>query len=140
MAKKKETQVIHDPMVTVIEVKKPYISEQLLEFGKNMADAINTINERRVELKNYSDEIKGQIAVQEDILADNASKIHKGYEMSSVQCVVTYSEDGKSATFTDKETGEIVEQRDLTEEEQLRLSSQWKDAEQIIRKDNEVNG
>jgi hypothetical protein len=57
--------------------------------------------------------------------------------MTSVACIVKYS--GKIAIFTDKQTGEIIEKRELTEEEQLRLASQWKDAEEIIREDNEKN-
>jgi len=55
--------------------------------------------------------------------------------MTPVHCTVKY--DGKIATFANKETGEIVEKRELTEEEQLRLASQWHDAEEVIRADNE---
>jgi hypothetical protein len=52
-----------------------------------------------------------------------------------VQCRVTY--DKNVAIFTDKETGEIVEKREMTEEEQLKLTSEWRDAEEVIRADSE---
>ena len=139
MAKKKETTVkIVDPMVHVVEVKRPYTDKEIIAYSHNMAEAIRTIAEKEAELKAFASGIKDEIAGQESILNDCAARVNAKYEMISVPCSVKY--DGKIATFTNKETGEIVEQRELTEEEQLRLTSGWKDAEQIIREDSKDNG
>ncbi len=139
MTKKKDKPVIQDPKVVLKEAKRQYTDTERLEFGKMMADAIEKINEKGIELKEFSTAIKSQVAEQESILADCASKISKGYEMTSIHCYVVYGSDGKTATFTNKETGEVVEERELTEEEQMWLTSQWKGAEEIIRADSKEN-
>jgi hypothetical protein len=139
MTKKKVKPVIQDPKVVIKEAKKEYTDAEKIEFGKMMADAIQKINEKAAELKEFSTAIKSQVAEQETILAECAAKISKGYEMDSIMCYVVYGSDGKTATFTNKETGEVVEERELTEEEQLWLTSQWKDAEEVIREDSKEN-
>jgi hypothetical protein len=138
MSKKiKEATIIADPMTHIVEVKRPYTDKEIVAYSRIMAEAIKAIAEKGAELKAFASSIKDEIAGQESILNDCAARVNMGYEMTPVTCFVKY--DGKIATFTNKETGEIVEQRELTEEEQLRLTSGWKDAEQIIREDSKEN-
>jgi hypothetical protein len=139
MTKKKDKPVIRDPMTTIVETKREYTDGEKIEFGKHIVEAMGLINEKEVELKEFAKSIKDEITAQETIMNENAVKLRQGYEMTSIMCFVTY-DDNKIAIFTNKDTGEVVERRELTEEEQLRLNSQWKDAEAVIREDNEVNG
>ena len=138
MTKKKDKPVIHDPMTTVIEIKREYTDSEKIEFGKHIVEAMEEINEKEATLKEFAKSIKDEITAQETNMNENAVKLRHGYEMTSVMCFVTY-DDNKIAIFTNKDTGEVVERRELTEEEQLRLNSQWEDAEKVIREDNEVN-
>ena len=139
MVKKKDKPEIRDPMTTIIETKREYADGEKIEFGKHIVEAMGLITEKEVELKEFAKSIKDEITAQETIMNENAVKLRQGYEMASVMCFVTY-DDNKIAIFTNKDTGEVVERRELTEEEQLRLNSQWRDAEAVIREDNEVNG
>ncbi len=139
MPKKKAGKtIIADPMTHIVEVKRAYRENEILEFARSMAEAVSVISEIEAELKEYTTAKKADIAEQGDVIHSNADKINANCEMTSVPCNVTYN--GKIVTFTNKDTGEIVEERELTEEEQLRLASQWKDAEEVIREDTEKNG
>jgi hypothetical protein len=136
--KNEEKEITQEPVMThIIEVKRPYTDKEIMAYSRNMADALSVMGAKGAELKAFASTIKGEIEGQEGILQDCAARVRAGYEMTSVACIVKYS--GKIAIFTDKQTGEIIEKRELTEEEQLRLASQWKDAEEIIREDNEKN-
>ena len=132
----KETNMVSDnPLVQTIEVKYKYTDNELLGFSRELCEAYNIITAKELELKQFSSAIKEEKEIQEDIIADRAFKINAGYEMKPVQCTVKY--DNGIVTFTNKENGEIMEQRPITEEEQLRLNSNWVDAEKVIRDDSE---
>ena len=60
-----------------------------------------------------------------------------GFEMVTHECTVDYSDN--ITKFTDIHSGEIVEEHQTTEEEQLRLNGKWKDAEEVIREDSKEN-
>lgn len=132
---KVEESVLQDPMMQILQVKRPYEDKEMIEYSHNIADALGVITEKELELKEFASEIKSAIAEQDDIVTACAVKIRMGYEMIPVECVVTY--DKNIVTFVSKETGEIVEQREITEEEQMRLTSKWVDAEQVIRESSE---
>jgi len=83
------------------------------------------------DLKEKSKAVSGEIGEQESLISSILSKYHNGFEVKNVECKATYL-DGE-VTFTDALTGEIVEQRAMTEEEQLQLSEGRIDAEDIIR-------
>ena len=89
-------------------------------------------------MQKSSEEIKAEIAEQEGIMNKCAEKLRSGYEMRSRQCNVTY--DKNIVKYIDKETGEVLEERPMTEDEQLRLTGQRIDAEQIIRQAREEEG
>ncbi len=133
MKEKKEPIVA--PMSHIIEVKKKYTDAELIEFGKKFAESQCTIFEKQAEAKAFSDDIKADILALSQIINNCAEEIKSGYKMTSVNCLVTY--EGNMATFTDKASGEIVEKREMSEEEQLRLSSKWTDAENVIRQSEE---
>lgn len=118
-----------------IQVKRPYSDKEIMGYSRNIADAIGVKLVKAAELKAFSDKIKDEIAGQESIVQDCAARIRQGYENVTKECLVKY--DGNMVSYIDKNSGEVIEKHEITEEEQLRLTSKSIDAEQIIRQDNE---
>ena len=122
----------------VIWVKHTFADKEITELAHKMARAEAVISEKQDALKSVTTAIKAEIAMQEMELHSSAEKLRTGYEMRSKECNVKYEND--LIKFVDKETGEVLEERPMTKDEQLRLTGERVDAEQIIREDNEVNG
>jgi hypothetical protein len=106
-----------------------------------MARAEATISEKADQLKSVATSIKAEIAEQEAILHKCAEKLRSGYEMKEHDSYVDYDVPGV-VRFIDKDTGEVLEERPLTESEQLKLSGKITDgkiidAEQVIREARE---
>lgn len=117
-----------------IEIKKKFSNPDKLELLKQIAEHDEAINEKQMELSDLQDKakaIKEYIGTKHEEISSLCSKYRLGYESTWTECVATYN-DG-IATFTDEKTGEIVEQRPMTEAEQLQLSENRVDAEDIIR-------
>lgn len=127
--------ITQDPMTQFIQKKKNYTDKEIMSYSRNMAEALGIIDSIAIELKEFTAQKKDEIEGQETIVNDCAARIRAGYEMIPVECKVTY--EGNIATFIEKSTGEIVEKREITEEEQLRLNSNWVDAERVIKEANE---
>lgn len=122
-------------MTHVIYVKYVFSDNELLELSRKMARSEAAINEKMDELKSISTSIKADIAAQEGILHSCAEKLRSGYEMRQKETRVEYS--NGIVAYVDKTTGEILEQREMTEDEQLRLTGKRIDAEDIIRESGE---
>jgi hypothetical protein len=122
---KKET------LTQTVWVKIPYTNEQKIEFADAMVQADSMINDKHDELKAIQDDYKEQIKVLEVAFHDAALKYKKGYDEVKKDCIPTY--EGNIVRYADKDTGEIVEEREMTEAEQLRLSAKLIDAEEVIR-------
>ncbi len=121
-----------------IWVKHTLTGDEIVALAQNMARAESSISEKADQLKSVTTTIKAEIATQEGILHNCAEKLRSGYEMRPRDCIVTY--DKNIATYTDKETGEILESRPMTQDEQMRLSGKRIDAEQIIRESSKEEG
>jgi len=122
-------------MTETVYIKHPFTDKELLEVARKMSRAESTIREKEDELKSVATTIKAEIAEQDAIIHGCAEKLNSGYEMQKVECSLKY-ENGK-AIYIDR-NGVIVEERDMTESEQMHLVSGGKftDAEDIIRADN----
>lgn len=127
------------PLTQMVWVKKLFTDEQKIELGKQMADAEERLSAKSEELDAEADAFKetkkrleGEMSGIQTELHDHAKMFRQGYNEVQVDCFVTYYDD-KMVRFTDKVTGEVVEEREMTEAEQLRLSGKMVDAEQVIR-------
>ncbi len=118
-------------MTETVQVKRELTQVESLDLAQTMARAEATMGEKADDLKSVTAQIKADIAVQEAVLHACAEKLRSGYKMVSIECVVKY--DKGTATYADKDSGEIIETRHMTQEEQLRLSEHRVDAEQVIR-------
>lgn len=125
-------------LTQTIWVKKPYSPEQKIELGRQMADADERLAKKEGELDAETDafketrkQLEGEMSAIQLELRNHARMFRQGYEEVKKDCLVKY--DGTRAMFYDKDSGELVEDREMTEAEQLRLSGKAVDAEDVIR-------
>ncbi len=109
--------------------------KELLDLSRQMTNAISRISEKTDQLKSTTSAIRAEIAEQEAVLNKCVEKLKVGYEMRPHECTVTY--DKTTVKYADKETGEVIDEHPMTEDEQLRLTGVRIDAEQIIRQARE---
>lgn len=107
-------------LTETIWVKHVLSNDEVVELAQRMARAESAINEKLDQLKSVSTAIKAEIVTQEGILHSCAEKLRSGYEMRPREAGVDYAKG--IVKYVDKETGEILEERPMTQEEQLRLS------------------
>jgi hypothetical protein len=114
-----------------VQIRKPLTNEQKDNLLKEISDAQLIIDERNEALKAFRDTIKEIIEQQSDIIEMSLANYRAGSLPENVECSITYL-DGK-AKFVDIKTGEVVDEHEITEAEQLMLSENRVDAEDIIR-------
>lgn len=124
-----------DSLTETIWTKHTFTGEEVMDLGQKMARAEATISEKADQLKSVSTSIKAEIATHEGVLHTCAEKLRSGYEMRPKDVDLEYEKG--IVKYVDKETGEIIEERPMTQEEQLRLSGKRIDAEDIIREASE---
>ena len=122
-------------LTETIWIKCVLTNDEIVELAQKMARAEATVSEKSDQLKSVSTTIKAEITTQEGILHSCAEKLRSGYEMRPKETDVSYEKG--IVKFVDKKTGEILEERPMTQDEQLRLNSTRIDAEEIIRQANE---
>ncbi len=110
-----------------IWIKHVLTNDEVVELAQKMAMAESSITEKADQLKSVSTTIKAEIATQEGILHSCAEKLRSGYEMRPREADVTYEKG--IVKYVDKGTGEILDERPMTQEEQLRLNSAGTDRE-----------
>lgn len=118
-----------------IQIHKPLTEAQKDELLKQIADAYLKINQKEVELKEFKDQIKEDIEEQQGLIDMSIGSYRMGYIPENVECIVKYT-DGKTQ-YVSVLSGEIIEEHETTEEEQLKLTEQRVDAEDIIRADSD---
>ena len=124
-------------LTETIPIKHIFVDKELIALSRKAARAHSVINEKQDAFKSMATTMKADIAEQEAIINSCSEKINSGYEMIQKECNLKY-ENG-TAKYTDIETGEVLEERPMTQSEQMHLAGTgtWKDAEQVIRADNE---
>lgn len=122
-------------MTVNIQVKRPISDEEKSTILNEIVVADETITKLTIELKEYTTTKKEDIEQQRDIISRCCKLARDGYEEVTHECSAVYF-DGK-AKFTDIHSGEVVEERQITEQEQLNLNEHVVDAEQIIRQSEE---
>ena len=113
------------------QVKTPISDKEKLELLDKIVKTDFEMNEKIDALREYTKAEKGEIDALGGIISDCCERVRTGFISETYECAVTY--EGTHITFTNVKNGEIVEQREMTEEEQLRLTSNRVDAEQVIR-------
>jgi len=121
-------------LTETIQIQKPLTEAQRLELLDQIANSYDKMEELELaldDLKEQMKPLKDAIESEKDSVAQALANKKAGFLPENVDCVVTYS--GKTAIYTSIETGEIVQERELTESEQLSLGGHRIDADKIIR-------
>jgi hypothetical protein len=126
------------PMTTNVQAKRPISDKEKQELLAKIVESDAIITDLVQELKDYTADKKEVIESERMNISRCCQLARDGFEQVTHECTVDYA--NNITKFTDIHTGEIVEEHPTTEEEQLRLSGKWKDAEEVIREDNEENG
>jgi hypothetical protein len=124
-----------DLLTETRHIKRVFTSEERDEFLRQMFRLRDDVGEREDELEAFKTTKKAEIAVLEAEVGVIENNLRNGYEQVPVQCIVKY--ENNKAIYIQKSTGEFVEERPMTEREQLNLAGGFTDAEQIIRADSE---
>jgi hypothetical protein len=126
------------PMTTNIQAKRPISDKEKRELLAKIVESDKIVTDLIIELKDYTTAKKESIEQERLNISRCCQLARDGFENVTHECTVDYS-DGMTK-FTDIHSGEMVEEHKTTEEEQLRLSGKWQDAEDIIRDDEKDNG
>lgn len=116
-----------------VYVEYRYSDKELIEIAREVGQVNLQADEKSDALASMTKTMKAEISELTSKARSLNEKLRSGYEMRPVTCYVKYK-DGV-ATYVDKLTGEFVKDREMTRDEQLRMSAGWQDAEQIIRQD-----
>jgi hypothetical protein len=123
------------PLTETRYIKHVFTDKERLEIGNKLTSAMALIDQKTDEIKTTTTAIKAEIAEQEGIINKCATDLRSGYAMRPRQCA--YKIEGNKVVYVDKETGEVVEEHEMSEDEQLRLTGVRIDAETIIRQARE---
>lgn len=102
--------------------KYEFSGEELLKLSRQMARAEQIISDKADALKSVTTQIKAEIAAQEEIMHSCAEKVRSGYEMHPHQCEIKYILESGMAQYVDIDSGEIIQERTMTKDEQLKLA------------------
>ncbi len=124
-----------DGLTKTLWQRHTFTDKERLQLASQMAQAEAVIRAKKDELKSISDSIKADISAQEAIMHSCGEKLRSGFAEVPKQCDVSYVKG--IVKYIDKDTGEILEERPMTEAEQLELSDHREDAENLIRRDRQ---
>ncbi len=127
-----------DVLSQTLWVRHSFDDKERLQLGSQMASAEATIRAKQDELKSITDSIKAAISAQVAIMHSCSEQLRSGFREVPKECNVTYLKG--MVKYVDKDTGEILEERPMTQEEQLQLIEHRTDAEALIRQDAENEG
>jgi hypothetical protein len=94
--------------------------EELIAAGQEMADAQATIAAREAELESFKKQIQADIKAAESTIEAKAELIRQGYEVRDVKTDTTLDFDLGRTIIIRKDTGDTVEDRDMTDDERER--------------------
>ena len=103
-------------------IRHTFTKDEKLELALKLTTAMSEIENKEEILKDFARSVKDQIAEQEAIVTDCAQKIREGYVMNDVECHLTYEVENCQVKYIAKGTGEVLDTRPMTDEEQLRLA------------------
>jgi hypothetical protein len=102
-----------------IEVEYDYVldDDELIEIGSEIAELDNNINEYELEKKRVNAELGGKIKVLQTEMKQKCAIIRDKKETRVAQCVPTPDYEEGVMRFVSIDTGEMIKERPLTNEE-----------------------
>lgn len=93
-------------------------TEERLESGDKIADAMSTISDRKADLKSVQKAVQSDVQDAESIVEKESERLRTGYEVRSVECSLTMDFDRGVAVEVRNDTGEEIKRRPLYPDEQ----------------------
>lgn len=98
-------------------LKCTFTESEKTEMAEKMSIAFQKKAEAEVRLKEVSTQIKAEIAGEDSIIQESAKKYNQGFEYRNVKCTVERDFERGKYRVTRDDTGEVIEDRLLTEKE-----------------------
>lgn len=121
----------------VLQIKYKLSEKELADYALEIGKTSKKIADTTFKLEELSTPIKEEIKGLKGELSVLIEKVSSEFGSRPVDCVVKYNEG--IAKYYDRATGDLVQERPMTDTEQMRLSGNRviTDAEQIIRRASE---
>jgi hypothetical protein len=116
-------------------LSRNFTPEEKESMLQEMFSEQDAIGEKEDELDAFKKQVSAEIAQHEANVGVLKNKLRTGYEKIPVSCVIKYEEN--KAKYYRKDTGEFLDERPMSDREQMNLAGGFTDAEQIIRADSE---
>ena len=110
-----------------VYIRHTFTPEERIKLGEEMAQAAATMKAKQDDLKAMQSSYKASIDLQAATVNLHATKIQNGYETRNVLCNVSYDHEKKEVNYIEETTGEVVQTRPMTKDEQLKLAEQVKE-------------
>jgi len=92
-------------------------NDEKLDLSSSLAEAYTGIQELEEQKKSAMSALKAQIDSKTADATRMARLVHDGYEMRHVECETIYDLSLKLATVLRKDTGEVLKERPMTQDE-----------------------
>jgi hypothetical protein len=116
-----EEKKINKQKERIMEVQKAvfvkFTKDQLIELGGEAAEAALEKTRLEIEFDAVKKDWKAQIEEQDNLLMGVLARIREGGEKVPATCIMEKDYKTGQVTFTRKDTGEVVEERDMTHDE-----------------------
>jgi len=92
--------------------------QEKLHFGREESRLVREVAELEAKKRMSAADFKAQIELRSSQIRDFAEKVHTGVEYREVECVATPIFSEGIMRITRRDTGEVVQERCLTKQEQ----------------------
>jgi uncharacterized FlaG/YvyC family protein len=124
---------------TVRFLKYEFSDSEKAELADEMARAVCDATQTRMKLKSVQKQINAEIQQYEAEIASCAEKLRSGYEMRHVDCSFLRDFDLKSIKIVRDDTGEIISERAMTEDEkQMDIAFEGPDLSRMTDENGEL--
>lgn len=98
-------------------LRVPLTDKELLEAGQKVADALQSLAGLEGEMQSFKEQMNGKVAEAEGKVQRYSALVRQKYEYRDVNCEVVKNYAKKLYTVTRLDTGEVVESRNMTNDE-----------------------
>lgn len=103
---------------------------ELAKYGRELSGRLSDLASIELEKKEAADNFKSRMSKIDKAIGEIQRKLHDGSEERVIECEQVLSFDTATVTIIRKDTGEVVEERPMTDEErQMPLGMDLDDAD-----------
>ncbi len=102
---------------TIQYLKYQFTKEEKADLADSLARGIGELEQKTLQKKDVVKAIDADIAKLESSVSLSATKVKDGYEYRNIDCIIAYDYEAKTKTITRIDTGEIVRESTMTNDE-----------------------